>query len=156
MARTKRDPLLETEEVKKTSAKPAVAKAEVKKSKEKKEVAKDAESIGAFNPIEKVSKAAEKKVLSEKEQHEADLERFKKEIEEAPKTKFIIPLEAGEKSGAVQVVSLNGVSFTIKKGALVDIPMPIAEILAEKYEVEMTAGKHMLADRNDEVDKALN
>ena len=149
-AKAKKDPLLETEEVKKTSAKPAVAKAEVKKVKAKKE------DDGAFSPLKKEVKVVEKKVLSELEKHNADLERFKKEIEEAPKTKFIVPLDPGEKPGAVQVVSLNGVSFTIKKGSLVDIPMPIAEILAEKYEVEMSAGKHMLADRNENVSDALS
>jgi hypothetical protein len=148
-AKAKKDPLLETEDVK-TSAKPAVAKAEVKKAKAKKE---DADT---FNPLKKEAKAVEKKVLSEIEKHNADLERFKKEIEEAPKTMFLIPLDPGEKSGSVQVVSLNGVAFTIKKGALVEIPVPIMEILAEKYEVEVNAGKHMLADRNDAVNDALS
>ena len=145
-----KDPLLETEE--EASTESEVAKVEVKK------VIEPEQEEETFNPVKKVAPkaAAEKKVLSEAEQHEADLERFKKEIEKAPKTMFIIPLDPGEKPGSVQVVSLNGVAFTIKKGALVEIPVPIMEILAEKYEVEVSAGKHMLLDRSDEVSDALS
>ena len=110
-----------------------------------------AKKTAAVKKEEKVAKVK----LSEVEQHKADLERFKREIEVGPKTMFMVPLDQGEKAGATKVVSLNGVSFTIKKGAMVTIPVVIAEVLAEQYEVEMNAGKEMLLDRNEQVTSAL-
>ncbi|EKE25854.1 MAG: hypothetical protein ACD_5C00016G0003 [uncultured bacterium] len=131
---------------------------ESEESESDENVTVEEKNIPMFDPTKKDKAAvkAEKEKLSEVEQHKADLERFKKEIEKGPKTMFMIPLDQGEKAGAVQVVSLNGVSFTIKKGAMVTIPVAIAEVLAEKYEVEMTAGKEMLADRNDSTSEALS
>ncbi len=149
----KKDPLLEEEIDQREENTAADKKTEQNETHPAQE-----QEVPVFNPSkkDKSEEITAKKVLTEQEQHTADLARFRKEIEKAPKTMFMVPLDLGEKAGAAKVVSLNGLAYTIKKGALVEIPIPIAEILAEQYEVEMTAGKEMLANRNDAVDDALN
>lgn len=58
-------------------------------------------------------------------------------LDAAPKTQFMIPLESNEKDGAVETVSINGYPYIIKKGHLVTIPVPVANMLANKYRVAM-------------------
>ncbi len=108
--------------------------------------------------IKKVMETAEsvKKPLTDDEKIEEFKRKAREEIDKCPKVNFIVPLEAGEKPGAVQVVSLNGYTLTIKKGAMVEIPKPFAEILAEKFNIEMTAGQEMRVDRSDNVSSALS
>ncbi len=92
----------------------------------------------------------EKKVMTSDQEREALEAKARKEIEAAPKISYVVPLDPGEKPGAVQVVSLNGYALTIKKGVRVNIPLPMAEILDEKYKVESEAGADMRDDNWDE------
>lgn len=115
--------------------------------------------VEAFDPSKKVATEPARVLTDlEKEQkkHQEDLDRFKKEIAQEEKITFYVPLDPGEEVGAQQVVSLNGVSFTIKKGAMVEIPKSIAAVLAEKYQIEMLAGKEMRLDRSEAVENALS
>ncbi len=73
-----------------------------------------------------------------------------------PHSMFLIPLAAGEKVGAYETVELNGYKLTIKKGCMVNLPVPIIEILANHYNIEITAGQNMLIDRDDRVQNALS
>lgn len=54
----------------------------------------------------------------------------------APKVMFMCPL-GDEKPGSEEIVQINGYKYTIKKGHMVEIPQPVAAILANKYKVEM-------------------
>lgn len=77
-------------------------------------------------------------------------------LAKAPHTNFIIPLAEGEQPGAYETVQINGYGLTIKKGTLVNIPMPVAHLLAEKYRIAMEAGRSMRIDRDTKVDEALS
>lgn len=46
-----------------------------------------------------------------------------------PKVSIHVPLEAGEKKGATEIVSINGVQLNILKGTMVEIPKPFADLL---------------------------
>ena len=72
-----------------------------------------------------------------------------------PQTQFVIPLAPGEKVGAVETVSINGWKLTIKKGALVTIPVAVMQVLANYYKVSTEAGQDKLIDRDDRTLNAL-
>jgi hypothetical protein len=77
------------------------------------------------------------------------------------KTMFIIPLVPPEKEGAYEIVNINGYQLTIKKGVMVEIPISIANILADHYRISMSAGSDKLLSRNEvkdgvSIDEALN
>lgn len=51
-----------------------------------------------------------------------------------PKTRFIIPLDKGEKKGsAFAPVVMNGLRINILKGVFVELPVQVAEHLQESY-----------------------
>lgn len=76
-------------------------------------------------------------------------------LKKAKHIDFLIPLADGEQPGALEVVTINGYATEVKKGEMVNIPAPVAEILANKYRVAMTAGQAARADRNEKVQEAL-
>ncbi len=77
-------------------------------------------------------------------------------LDAGPHTMFLIPLAPGEKVGAYEVAELNGHKITVKKGCMVNIPVPFAEIFAKHYQIEMTAGQNMRIDRDKNVQDALS
>ena len=73
-----------------------------------------------------------------------------------PQVNFIIPLCEHEKPGAFDTVRINGYRLTIKKGEMVTIPLPVAEILANKYKIAMSAGSDKRLDNaSKDVSEAL-
>jgi hypothetical protein len=161
MAKKKESPLLKDGEAG-TEAQAAPApevneeKKEVKKAPKAKAVVKSVKKVAKENVAAQSAPAPEVQVpMSPEQKEEAARKRFEEELKSGPHTQFMIPLMPGEKPGAYDTVNLNGCRYTIKKGALVSVPVPIAEVLAEKYQVEMTAGQDKLADRNDAVMNAL-
>lgn len=70
-----------------------------------------------------------------------------KALEKQPKVSFVVPLAEGETEGAFEIVNLNGYQLNIKKGEYVEIPKPIADILAAHYRINMTAGREYRIDR---------
>ncbi len=95
------------------------------------------------------SAGLEKKALNEQQ-------AMKEYLDSQPKTTFHIPLEDGESEGSYASVQINGYTYQIRKGELVNIPLPVAELLANKYKVQMEAGKDMLLNRKSDVAEALN
>lgn len=77
-------------------------------------------------------------------------------LDAGPHTMFMIPLAPGEKPGAYEIAELNGHKITVKKGCMVNIPVPFAEIFAKHYQIEMTAGQDMRIDRDSKVRDALS
>lgn len=78
-------------------------------------------------------------------------------LEAQPKVTFMIPKIAGEADElAYESVQLNGFRVQIKKGTMVQVPQQIAEVLAEKYQIEMSAGQEMRVNRDDTVNEALS
>lgn len=86
----------------------------------------------------------------------SDAQRMKEHLEAQPKVSFLIPLLPGEPEGSYETVCLNGYLMQIKKGVLVELPEQVAEILANKYNVEMSAGSEKLVSRSPKVEEALN
>ncbi|MBU2025331.1 MAG: hypothetical protein ABIC19_00645 [Patescibacteria group bacterium] len=131
----KKNPLLD-EETKKSSKAP------------KKEAVKESKKVSEAPNVKEVEEP--KKALTSDQEREIFEAKARKEIEAAEKIAYVVPLDPGEKTGAVQVVSLNGYTLTIKKGVRVNIPVPIAEVLDEKYKVETEAGAEMRDDNWDD------
>jgi hypothetical protein len=76
------------------------------------------------------------------------IERTREKLMSGPMTSFVLPLEPGEKAGAFETVNINGFKLTIKKGALVEIPVPVMMLLANYKTIEVGAGADMRADRD--------
>jgi len=66
---------------------------------------------------------------------------------------FIIPKVEGEIG--VEEVMINGYKLTIQRNVLVSIPIQVAKILAEKYQIALEAGKEHKIDRASDVQDAL-
>jgi len=80
-------------------------------------------------------------------------EQTKYILDRSPKVSFLIPQVEGEIG--VETVQINEYRLTIQKNVLVDIPVQVANILAEKYKINMTAGADKRIDRTSDVSEAL-
>jgi hypothetical protein len=69
---------------------------------------------------------------------------------------FIIQCAEGEKPGAYEEPEINGFKVKVPKGMMVNIPVQIANLLAEKYKVTMLAGQEKRIDRDNVVVEALS
>jgi len=67
---------------------------------------------------------------------------------------FLVPQLEGEIGE--ETVQINGYKLTIKKNVPVNIPKQVAAIIAEKYKINMEAGKEKRADRASDVADALS
>lgn len=61
---------------------------------------------------------------------------------------FILPLADGEQQGSAEPVQINGYKLWIRKGDMVNIPIQIANILANKYKIAMKAGIEKRLDQS--------
>lgn len=61
-------------------------------------------------------------------------------FESQPKVIMNIPLKEGEKRGAYESVNVNGYRLQIPKGVSVKLPMGVADILAEHYNIQLGTG----------------
>lgn len=149
----KKDPLVEDEEVKEPSPK-----------QEKKPEKPEKPTKAEVKP--KAEKPAETKTDVEsksKDQSKGGAEAYmhginitKEKLASSPHVDFIIPLTDGEKPGAYDTVQINGYRIEIKKGELVNVPIQVAKLLAEKYRINMTAGSDKLLNRANDVQNALS
>lgn len=87
---------------------------------------------------------------------EGKKERMKKYLWSQPLTNFMIPLGFGEKRGSYESVIMNGYRLNIMKGVMVQIPVPIANHLAESYQLSAEAGKEFAIDRDELVKEKLD
>lgn len=72
-------------------------------------------------------------------------------LKKQPKVAFMIPRTDGELDGlSYETVQINGHRMEIKKGVMVQIPVQVAEILAEKYRIQMEAGSDKLINRSED------
>jgi len=89
------------------------------------------------------------------QEHLDDAHAMKEQLSKQPKVSFLIPLGPGENEGSTDQVCLNGYKLKIKKGVMVELPQQVAEILANKYKVQMMAGRESLVSRSAKVEEAL-
>ena len=119
------------------------------------ELAEDSVEESTSSEVE-VAKEVKAPVFLTDAQKQAEIERIGYEaVKNSPLAPTMVPLDPGEKPGAVQPVSINGYAVTIKKGVMVMVPQPIADAIAEKFHVEATAGEAMRVDRNEKTEDAL-
>lgn len=91
-----------------------------------------------------------------------DAKMQKEYFAKQPKVIMNIPLKEGEKAGqAYETVQVNGYRLQIMKGRSVSLPMGIAEILANHYNIQLGTGgipeeAGMLADRDNASAQALS
>jgi len=82
--------------------------------------------------------------------------RTKEILDTKPKVSLWLPLDRGEKVGiATEFVSINGYPYWVKKGVMVLVPQPVAELLMNMYNIAMgdsAFGHSMRADRNKVLD----
>jgi len=64
-----------------------------------------------------------------------------------PKVQINIPLDPGEQKWAVQTVSVNWAGLTIMKWVFVQVPQSVANIIAERYDLELWKGNHELENK---------
>lgn len=83
-------------------------------------------------------------------------------FESQPKVMMNIPLKDGERAGeAYESVNVNGYRLQIQKGVVVSLPLGVAEILSEHYNIQLGTGgipeeaQHRIDRSNDSV-KALS
>jgi hypothetical protein len=84
---------------------------------------------------------------TERKNWEGKRERTKKFIEAQPKIRTMIPLDLGEKPGAVAELQINGYKKVVPKGVYVDLPLSFADLVAYSYNQTAEAGKDFLLDR---------
>jgi hypothetical protein len=75
-------------------------------------------------------------------------------LDNSPHVNFIVPQLEGEIG--IEEVQTNGYKLTIQKNVMVSIPIQIAQRIAEKYKINMEAGKDKRIDRDKDVSEALN
>jgi Fe-S cluster assembly scaffold protein SufB len=80
----------------------------------------------------------------------------KEKLDKEPKVSFLIPLGDQEKPGAYDTACINGNQITVQKGVMVEIPKSFALLFADKYRIQMEAGKDSRLDRRSDVQDALN
>ena len=90
-----------------------------------------------------------------------DIEKTKAYLARQQKLSMHIPLEEGEKEGAFQTVTINGYRLIIKKGVFVELPLPVAQLLAENMKIQLNPEQNELnksfnINRNAETQKALS
>jgi hypothetical protein len=76
-------------------------------------------------------------------------------LEKQPKVSVLIPLEKGEKRGATQPFCLNSYHFTVPKGTMTQVPEQIADMIAERFNIELDVRGRSLDQRDNSVREAL-
>lgn len=66
-------------------------------------------------------------------------------LDNAPKVSFLVPRVEGEDPRVTETVQINGYKYEIKKGHMVSIPRPVADLLARKYQVQMEVAERATA-----------
>ena len=80
----------------------------------------------------------------------------KRILDASPHVDFIIPPAEGDPKGAAETVQINGYKLTIMKGVKVNIPEAVANLLAEKYRINMMAGSDSVVNRRADIQEALS
>lgn len=83
-------------------------------------------------------------------------EQMKAQLESQPKVSILIPLEKGEKKGSVQPFCLNGYRFNVPKGQMTQVPEQVANIISERFNVELEVRSQSIEQRDKETKSALD
>jgi hypothetical protein len=86
----------------------------------------------------------------------SDIEATRIALSKEETVHFMIPLALGEKAGAFEDVWINGFHTRVPKGVMSILPQSIADLLANKYAVEATAGAEFRLDLDPEKQDKLS
>ena len=78
----------------------------------------------------------------------SDIKLTELKLSKEQKVMFMVPLAEGEKKGSVHQCFINGYQFNVPKGVMTEVPMSIAQMLAESYKIGMEAGSDFRIDTN--------
>lgn len=146
------DPLLKDDD----EGQPNMDELEEKPAVEEKEISSQPASEDQSKAEPPIVAKKTKKVSANEAKNKDIIAETKEILAKGPHTNFIIPLAEGEAVGSFETVQINGYKLTIQKGTMVNIPVSVANILAEKYRIAMTAGQDKKVDRAPDVQDALN
>lgn len=115
------------------------------------------EDEGAETPVAPVTEvvAPKKGKMSADEFSKNSVANTKAILDASEHTNFIIPLGENEAEGTYESVQINGYRLSIRKGVMVNVPMAVANLLAEKYRIAMTAGADKKTNRSAKVSDIL-
>jgi hypothetical protein len=109
----------------------------------------------AENKNEKQVKAPVKAEVPLQKRMATEAEQMKAHLESQPKVSILIPFEKGEKKGASQPFCINGYRFTVPKGVMTQVPEQVAEMIAERFNVELEIRGKSLGQQPQKTQDAL-
>jgi hypothetical protein len=114
--------------------------------------------IGDNNEVVQPTKPVEKIITNAeiKQRVQSKAEQMKAQLDAQPKVMILIPLEKGEKKGAVQPFCINGYRFSVPKGAMTSVPEQVAAMIAERYQVELQVRSQAIGQKDQEAKSALD
>lgn len=87
---------------------------------------------------------------------QSDIRRTKAALDAEEKIRFFVPLFEGEKKGGIHQCFINGYMYPVKKGVMTEVPISIANLLADHYRITSEAGEDFRLDRDDKKADALS
>ena len=100
-------------------------------------------------PTSVVAKSVEKSLKNKAQQ-------MKEQLEAQPKVMIMIPLEKGERAGTEHPFCINGYKFKVPKGRMVSVPEQVAEMVAERFSVELDVRSRAIGQSDREKKSALD
>ena len=76
-------------------------------------------------------------------------------MESKPTIAFMIPLAPKENPNTLERVQINGYVMKFPKGRIIQVPLPVFDILSNKYNIASELGRDKLITRDHNVQKAL-
>jgi hypothetical protein len=83
-------------------------------------------------------------------------DQMKSQLEAQEQISVLIPLEKGEKKGAKQSFIINGYRVDYPKGKFIKVPEQIAQMISDRYEIELEVRGKSLDYADETVKTALN
>lgn len=84
-----------------------------------------------------------------------DQRKIKGVLENSEKYPIMIPLEPGEKAGAIKDIWINGLHIPVPKGVMVRVPEEVFNVLANSLKLTSEAGAGFLISRDSKTEDAL-
>lgn len=124
---------------------------------EKEEVKEDEEEVKT-EKVETKTKS-EKPIQTIKDTNDEYMKsvlKVKEVVNQERKVSIHVPLAPGEKRGeAIETVTINGYSWNIRKGEMVEVPLSVYKILADSMGL-VSQAEELKADRDNETIEALS
>lgn len=108
-------------------------------------------AVQPAKPVEKIVTNAEVK-----QRVQTKAEQMKAHLESQPQVMILIPLEKGEKKGASQPFCINGYRFEVPKGVMTPVSEQVAQMISEKYQVELQVRGRSISQKEQDVKTALD